>query len=262
MRSKRVVAGQHNLMGNGASKRQISAFLGLMALFSVFTMLFPTKVRASSDFTEDDLQIWAPVTLQGSLPATHKRGLYFLEVQPRQGNLDGQQQSGTSSMLLVRGALGYRINKYLSLWQGYGWTPIFKPDFRNESRLFQQVLLESKIKKLQVFNRTRLEQRFIEFTDSGTSIRGRNLLKLVYPVGKSGKWGIVASDELFVNFNSVTNGPAAGYDQNRAFLGLQRKFNPHVIMEAGYMANNVSRRDPLANRMNHVINISLLLFAP
>src|SRR5690606_2349588 len=101
---------------------------------------------------------------------------------------------------------------------------------------------DNKIRKLSLTNRTRLEERFIEDT-GGASIRGRHMLRGSYPVGKSQKWSLVAYDELFVNFNSVSNGPASGLDQNRAFAGINRKLNEHANVEAGYMMNYVNRRE-------------------
>ncbi len=195
------------------------------------------------------------VTLRSALDQ-NKKWIGYLEAQPRVSFQDTQNLDSGMSALIIRPALGYQVTPHVSIWQGYAWAPTFQPEFRDENRLFQQLLIENKIKKLSLTNRTRLEERFIEDTN-GASIRGRHLLRGSYPLGKAQKWSVVAYDEFFVNFNSVSNGPASGFDQNRSFAGINRKLNEHVNVEAGYMFNYVNRREPGLDRINHIILLTL-----
>ncbi|MGV3720113.1 MAG: DUF2490 domain-containing protein, partial [Actinomycetota bacterium] len=66
-----------------------------------------------------DNQQWTLITLQKEL--TPRWRAYF-EVQPR----FSEDASGTER-LIVRPAIGYRLNSKVSVWQGYGWTPLFEP---------------------------------------------------------------------------------------------------------------------------------------
>lgn len=226
----------------------------LIGAFLLMSMSCP-MAQANSELM-NDLQTWQTVTLQTKI-GPDKRILGYLEVQPRTGNLDS---SGTAnndfSALIIRPAVGYQVNKHVSVWQGYAWAPQFLPFSRHENRIFQQLIVDKKIKKIHLVNRTRLEQRWLEGAD-GTSVRFRHMLRAAYPLGKSQKWSIVGYDELFVNLNSPKGAPQGGMDQNRVFLGLNRKINKHVNAEAGYLNQFIYARDPIADRMNHVILLTV-----
>lgn len=228
----------------------------LMIAGNILAMLVACPVLSRAE-VDEDLQNWYLVTATADLG---HRMLGYFEVQPRIGNdIFGpvpESKGGTHfSQILIRPSLGYKLNEHVSLWQGYAWAPSYIPRHVNENRIFQQVLINNRIKRVQLVNRTRLEQRFLENVDD-TSVRVRHLLRLAVPIGKS-KWSWVASDELFVNLNNVKNGPGGGFDQNRAFVGINRKFNDTVNMDLGYMNQYVNRDDPFVDRMNHIIMVGM-----
>jgi hypothetical protein len=208
----------------------------------------------ADNFIDADLQSWSMVTLTTPLSPNRKVQGYF-EVQPRVSLL-GEHRPGPVAVLLVRPAIGYQLTKNFSVWQGYAWVPTFHPQMTEESRIFQQLLLHNRIKKLSLTNRVRLEERFIQGA-GGTSVRGRHMLRGSIPIADSEKWSWVAYNELFINLNSTPQGPLAGFDQNRTFVGINRKLNRHTNMEAGYMANYVNYRD--VDRFNHIILLTLNL---
>jgi Protein of unknown function (DUF2490) len=221
--------------------------------FGVFacSLLGLLPVKGWADDMEHELQNWNMVTLRVDAP--HRLSLY-VEGQSRTGL--GLEKNEGMDRLLVRGALGYRVTPWMSLWQGYAWTPSYRPQFQNENRLFQQLLLENKVKKLTVINRTRLEERFIE--DAGaTSMRFRHMLRLSYPLDKAQKWSAVAYDEYFVNLNRTPAGPRGGFDQNRIFVGLNRRLSKQVNAEAGYMFAHVNRHGGTPDKSNHIILLTL-----
>jgi len=226
--------------------------IGSLALVAVLLgwLLKPSLAHAD-DTVEDDLQNWNVVTLQGTLGA-NKKVLGYFEVQPRIGGLTDDPKVTT---LIIRPALGYQVSKHVSLWQGYGWTPSYQPSYRNEHRMFQQVLMKHQVKNISLTNRTRLEERFIQDA-GGTAVRARHQLRLGYPVGKSKRWSLIAYNETFINLNSTDHGPKAGFDQIRFFGGVNRKLNRHMDAEAGYLTNYVNRRNS-PDRLNHVILFSL-----
>ena len=206
----------------------------------------------------DDLQNWSTVTYTGEV----KRLIIYGEVQNRAvlaGPANSQPQ-----FLYVRGMLGYRFNKHVSLGQGYTWVQSFQPQLWTEHQPFQQVLLEGKLKRLKLSNRLRVEERFIQGLD-GVGVRLREEVKLVYPLDKAEKWSLIAFDELFCNLNTMRTGsseytvvPHQGIDQNWLFIGLSRKLNRHMSATAGYMLrNNNVENSGIPLPRNHMIMLTL-----
>jgi hypothetical protein len=210
-------------------------------------LLFSPGSRAEGSL-DHDLQGWAQFTLQGPL-SPKVQG--YIEVQPRFGEDLSQGQ-----IAILRPAIGYQLTEKFSVWQGYAYIPALSSSFNDEHRIFQQGLLRHQAGQLDLTHRTRFEERFIENTDS-TSFRLRHLLRVTYPLGKQKKWYLASSDEVFFNMNSVGSGPNAGFDQNRAFVGIGRKLKQHLQVEAGYMNNFLNRQDPVADRLNHVIFLGI-----
>lgn len=192
---------------------------------------------ARADVT--DSQQWTLVTIQKELS---DRWRAYFEVQPRVGqDADGLER------LLVRPAIGYRLNPKVSVWQGYGYTPLFEPEFQYEHRIFQQLLFEDTLGETGLTNRTRLEERFIEGA-GGTAVRLRSMLRLTHPISADKRWAVVGYDELFWNLNSTSNGPESGFDQNRLFLGVSRQVNKELRVETGYLLNHINTPRSSSNR--------------
>ncbi|MFM7389252.1 MAG: DUF2490 domain-containing protein [Vampirovibrionales bacterium] len=148
-------------------------------------------------------------------------------------------------------------------------------NYLNEHRLFQQVLIQHETPHTRLTHRTRLEERFIEGT-SETALRARHLSRVVIPLGQKQAlakqpsasniprkappitpWAFVVYDEAFVHLNTVEKGPVAGFDQNRAFVGVNRRFNKYINAEAGYMNQIVNRRAGVSDRQNHILMLGL-----
>ncbi len=200
---------------------------------------------------DHDLQLWTPFYL--TFPLKGKVKGYF-EVNPRVGDDLSEMRQ-----LLIRPAVGYQVTKALSLWQGYAWVADFLPTFRSENRLYQQLQYRTAVHGFNLLSRSRLEERFIEDT-SGVAIRARTMLRVGYPFGRAKAWSVVLYDEVFINLNSIQNGPEGGFDQNRAFGGVNYKLSGHVNVDAGYQFQLVNSPEPgLANGGNHIILIQTFL---
>ncbi len=220
-----------------------ASFVMLILIISV--IVFITGVKTSAYASSDDFQIWSPVYLSYSY--TDKiQGWY--EVQPRFG-----ENATRVNQLLLRTAMGFRMTKSWSIWQGYAWTPSFEPGFVNENRIYQQVVYAQKLSAFDVMSRTRLEQRWIQHV-SGTAIRFRTLLRGRFPLDDARDWGLVTQNEIFFNLNSPTNGPGDGFDQNRFFFGLNKKINEHLSVDGGYQLQAINTSESsLFNTLNHII---------
>ena len=202
------------------------------AILTLLVALAPSTGTA----VDNEAQGWFLNTAQG--PMGGKWRLYF-EAQPRIDG-DGARQ------LLIRPAIGYQVTEKWSLWQGYAWTPGFEPD-RDESRIFQQSVLNSSPFEvpLRFVNRTRLEQRWLQ-RSSGTSVRLRHMLRATYPLDAAERWSVAAYDEAFATLNRTSGGPRSGFDQNRAFAGINCKLSQELTIEVGYVNQFVTaRRDTL-----------------
>ncbi|RMD64188.1 DUF2490 domain-containing protein, partial [Candidatus Parcubacteria bacterium] len=101
----------------------------------------PSTVHASPH----DFELWSPIYLTYSFTET-LQGWY--EVQPRFGDNVSKVDE-----LLLRTALGYRVTKHWSLWQGYAWIPSFVPTFAIENRSYQQLLYSREFPMFQVMSR-------------------------------------------------------------------------------------------------------------
>lgn len=193
--------------------------------------------------TEADSQLWT----QYSFNARLKNRLRLLvEFHFRWGN-----NYSKTSQLVVRTSAGYQVTRNLSLWIGHAWTPSFIPEFNSEDRWFPQILLEDRYPWGQMINRTRLELRAIAGA-GGTSMRLRHLLRFSRPVDQARRWSVIVWDEVFWNLNSTPAGPEAGFDQNRAYLGIGYTIGRHMRMELGYMANHVN---PPRNRPDRRLDV-------
>ena len=213
--------------------------------------MFSCFVNGTARAVDHDFQLWSPVYLTYSY--TDKiQGWY--EVQPRFGTNVSQV-----NQLLLRTAMGYRLDQYWSLWQGYAWTPSFVPRFLSENRIYQQLLFLREFPTFKVMSRTRFEQRWIQ-TVPGTALRFRTLLRGRFPLDQERVWGIIVQDEIFFNFNSPTNGPEAGLDQNRFFLALNKRLNEHMHIDGGYQLQTINTDEPeFVDDLNHIILIQLFL---
>lgn len=142
----------------------------------------------------------------------------YLEAQYRLG--DNWQRVTTTQ---VRAALVYNFSESLSVYGGYAWAPAlidsnYHRDYREDHRLWQQLAYRHRLLGIQWLHRFRQEQRMIARTDE-VSHRARYMLKGSQPLTDTGDFGVTASDEVMINLNAVDNGPWAGYDRNRIFLG-------------------------------------------
>jgi hypothetical protein len=220
--------------------------------------------QAPSTFSQD-FRLWTPTFLTVKLPSSF---FAYMEVNPRFADLD---DSGKIDQLLLRPALGYQLTENVSIWQGYAWVGNFnqrhtppQSSFFEENRIYQQINYTSKFEFFRILSRFRLEERWIEHAD-GTALRFRMMLRGMYPLPVAPEWALVTYDEIFVNLNTVGTiqgkGPAAGFDQNRFFVGINRTFGKHFNMDAGYQNQLLNSRSipNLANQMNHVILLNFYI---
>lgn len=185
-----------------------------------------------------DFEAWA--SAMAFIPIEESRTYQlYLETQPRLG--DDWQRMATA---LIRTALVYNPTPALSLFAGYGWLPTFynteyQRTYRDEHRLWQQILYRHGLWDIDWQHRLRQEQRWIEHTE-GVSNRTRYMLRGLLPLDATQDFGLAAFDEVMFTWNSVEGGPWSGYDRNRIFLGPYWQIdNAHY--EVGYLGEHAKR---------------------
>ncbi len=218
-------------------------------LLAVVCGFFSATVLASPD---EDGRAWLNITAIGSLPAENWH--WYAEMQPR-----WREELSEFDQLIIRPAVFYTTSKQSSVWAGYARV-VTHPNGRanfDEDRIWQQFLHNFEpIQSVSIQSRTRLEQRFIENADD-TGYRLRQMFRLTMPSKVSAQLTWVAYDEYFLNLNHTDYGARKGFDQNRAFAGLNWTFNPNLKMEVGYLNQYINAKN--TNAMNHVLSTTLMI---
>ncbi len=170
----------------------------------------------------------------------------------------------TPQQVLVRQALVWWFTPRLFAGVGYAWTPSWRgrdaTSFLDEHRIYQvlQYQYTHPATGFVLQLRTRIEQRF-RVSDPGVEVglRAREMVRALLPVAIDRRLSVVAWDEVFLH---VTDGGGdgspqwafAGFDQNRAFVGLGFQVVPAVRLELGYLNQFIHRPyNPAGDLMSH-----------
>lgn len=138
-------------------------------------------------------------------------------------------------------SLGYRLNPHHAFYAGYGFQHVLPPlsgGPTNENRGFQQYTFDDPTPYGAIRLTTRLEERTVNIAE-GVSLRARQQLQFTHDL--SPDWYVIGADEMFFNLNTVSWGPATGFDQNRLFLGIGYRLTQEIRGEVGYMNNYINR---------------------
>jgi long-subunit fatty acid transport protein len=86
------------------------------------------------------------------------------------------------------------------------------------------------------------------------------MLRVNFPLPDYPALTLVAYDDFFVHLNTIRQCPAAGFDQNRAFLGINYTLSPNFNIDAGYQLQLINTvLSGLANQANNIILVQLLI---
>jgi long-subunit fatty acid transport protein len=166
----------------------------------------------------------------------------------------------------TRAGAAYHINKNLSvsLSGGHMWLANKTATtelFVNENRLVQQIQLVQPLGKLQLLQRLRIEERWIqnvinsELSDTYRySTRFRYQLAASIPLSKNKYFPSLAfSDELMMQAGKhiIYN----NFDQNRFFAGIKQQIMPSLAADFGYMHVWQQRLSGYQYNRNHTIRL-------
>lgn len=166
----------------------------------------------------------------------------------------------------IRVGAAYHINQNLSvsLAGGHMWLANKTATtelFVNENRLVQQIQFNQPLGSIQLSQRLRIEERWIqkvvnsELTDSYRySTRYRYQLGLSIPLSKN-KYipSLAFADELMMQTGKdiIYN----NFDQNRFFAGIKQQITPSLAMDFGYMRVWQQRLSGYQYNRNHTIRL-------
>lgn len=195
---------------------------------------------------ETDGRLWS--TLQVSAPVAGDLSA-ALELQTR-----FRDDVSDLERLVVRPSITLRPRPWLAGTLGYDAHIIESPVDATEHRAWQQLAAPFELGGAALTPRVRLEERFADEL-SGVAVRARLGAFARLPLGSSA-WSLVASEEAFVNLNSLRRGPDSGFGENRAFAGVGRDFGERVTLEVGYL-NQWIERPGVPDLVNHTFAITL-----
>lgn len=160
---------------------------------------------------------------------------------------------------VARVALGYSLGDRATVWLGYTYVPthVSGQPLVNEQDLwpaFRYVLPTD----FGTFTfRTMWESNFIRGNE--VRERPRQMIRFLHTVDSEPRLSFIGWDELLMRVNSTRWGGEAGFDQNRAFLGLGWTFTPTARVELGYMNQYLDDAGHLNSAIRHWILGSLFV---
>ncbi len=240
-------------------------FLRLATVVLAFSSL---AVADSADrIYDNNFNQW--FVYSGDHKVSEKWGVH-LEGQWRRWEFTSPQQ------LLLRPAINYHLTDNVTLTGGYAWVsthragqyPTLVPN--NENRLFQQVAIAHKAKRLSLVHRFRLEQRWLEKRTIGPNgeritlgsnyfNRARYMFRLTTPINEN--WYFAAYNQLFINMAPLKG--TSSFGQNRAFAGVGFGIYKDSKLEFGYMQQTVLQSNRQVVELNHVgLHVSIYSTLP
>lgn len=225
---------------------RISSALAVAAFGVLVGLGAPPPAFAQNAPAVHDTQFWAQVVATVSLS---DQWLTHLEAQSRWfEDLEEHDQ------LIIRTALGRRLNRRVTIWGGHAWTPrTFEDGWTHEQRIWEQ--LSATFPNVGAWApsiRIRQEQRFLD-SWGDASHRLRMMGRAVRPVDAEKLWSFVVWDEAMITLDDTQNGPAQGFDQNRLFAGVLRKLSDQAGLETGYVWRTSDPAGAAPRRHDHVL---------
>ncbi|OYY96120.1 MAG: hypothetical protein B7Y32_07485 [Methylophilales bacterium 16-45-7] len=212
-------------------------------------LLIIVQISAHAEDTIEDGRYWLTLNHDYHLNDQWRINLHL---QPRWRN-----EGSAFDQIIYRPSLYYKVNPSLSLGAGYGFILTHLPSGGNthEHRIWEDVIYQTNLtEQIKFLSRSRLEQRALE-GQSDVAHRFRQTVRFSMPTHIINGLSAVFYDEYFINTNNASWGVHRGFDQNRAFIGVNYQLNPHANMDVGYLNQYVNR--PNVDAENHVLAITV-----
>ena len=161
---------------------------------------------------------------------------------------DVQARSATHldylTVLLLRPGLVYKITEKQSATVGYAYSGSWEKEagaktYTLENRIWEQYEVDGRVGRIELTNRLRLEQRFIQKEKDVFAQRLRYFIKTRIPLATDKDftkgWYAGLQNELFLNVQNKENINNKTFDQNRLNGALGYRFSKSWDVEAGYL---------------------------
>jgi hypothetical protein len=234
----------------------------------ISTLLVALSVRAQKEIVTQE-NAW--LVYIGNHRVTDQVG-FHTEYQFRRAEIfqDWQQS-------LLRLGVDYYTKNGEQVTAGYAWIKSFPygeqpiAHANNEHRIWQQFIAKSKLNRIDLQHRYRLEQRFIENwlgPDNGTYMkdghafrqRARYRFQITFPLSRKelsdNTLFFIANDEVFIGFGKGIGKNVL--DQNRLYSALGWRFNQACNMQLGYLNQYSIKKDGIHAERNHTLQATLL----
>ncbi|WP_293373377.1 DUF2490 domain-containing protein [Nevskia sp.] len=168
--------------------------------------------------------------------------------------------------LLVRPGVSWYVAPGHTLSAGYAYIGTFNRDARDavEHRGWQQYLASYRLGALNVSQRLRLEQRFIDRPGAPDvyADRFRWFTRMQLPLSAAAPFVngafLALQNEAMVNLSHRDDLNGKVFDQNRAYVALGWRLNPTTDVEIGYLNQWLNGRD--RDTVNHVVQVAVYTF--
>ena len=216
-----------------------------LSLALVFAWCCAAPPSHGQEIVDDqDAQLW--VQFNSQVPVS-QRWTLVLEGQPR-----WNQNFTHYDQIVLRTGVNRRVSPWLQLGAAYAVVP------RRtvvgaivEHQAYQQAVVA--LPRLGGWTsqlRIREDQRFLrQWGDAAHRVREQ--IRVTHPLPRASAWTVVINEEAFYNLDRTLRGPAPGWDQLRAYAGLQHAVSRDVAVEVGYMWQEVFRLGLRPHRRNH-----------
>jgi hypothetical protein len=257
-------------MLNRIAFARIPLFLTRLAALALLEGLDPAISPAQQaslpkllDFNK---HLW--VNYSGEHAIRGKYGIHF-DAQWRRSDLGTIWQQ-----YQLRPALNVRVSPDVLLTAGYAYTRAYPyGDFPvaaafPEHRIYQQMLVTKRAHGLSVQQRTRMEQRFIQYPNTAPhkswtyQNRFRHMVRVEIPLSSpdnANRWYLPVYDEILLGI--PPNYGARSFDQNRLAAGIGRAHGPWKA-EVVYMNQFLGQRNGRIFEWNNTVVFSIMSSAP
>ncbi len=218
----------------------------LVLVLMVHLFIQPLAKAASRDV--EDLQLWTRTRVDFHI---HDKFYGMMSETVRNNeNVSGLQK------ILIRSGLGYKLTAKLTLWAGHVWSPSFEP-YKNENRIWEEADYLIPLKPGDLTLTSRLEQKFTAGAASTTNwIRPKITFTHNFKNHPTLFWS--TWQELFINLNNVHQASQVGITTTRSYIGLGKRLNKHMKLEAGYMLQGYNLSEyKKHNELDHVLFVTL-----
>ena len=208
---------------------------------SLLVMLFNTSYAQNTRLSEHNTIGWFSTTITPKLSS--KISAHIEYIGRRDNLIKDWQQS------LLRVGVNFKVHPQVTLHAGYGYIDTYPygtyslaaiPKRFPEHRIYEQVVVNGTVAKINIMHRLRLEQRWLgRFTSINSNKpdsyvylnRLRYMTRIDVPIKK--KFYAAAYDEIFIGFGKNVNENI--FDQNRLGLMVGYKANNTFRLESGFI---------------------------